>query len=30
MVEQGLHAHWLVPEMVKNGFYSSFVYWRLI
>jgi hypothetical protein len=20
----------LVPKMVKNGFYSSFVYWRLI
>ena len=23
-------ARWLVPEMVKNGFYSSFAYWRLI
>jgi len=23
-------ARWLVPKMVKNGFYSSFVYWSLI
>jgi hypothetical protein len=23
-------ARWLVPEMVKNGFKSSFVYWSLI
>jgi hypothetical protein len=25
-----IFARWLVPKMVKNGFYSSFVYWRLI
>jgi hypothetical protein len=25
-----MHARWFVPKMVKNGFYSSFVYWRLI
>jgi hypothetical protein len=23
-------ARWLVPKMVKNGLYSSFVYWSLI
>jgi hypothetical protein len=23
-------ARWLVPEMVKNGLNSSFVYWTLI
>jgi hypothetical protein len=23
-------ARWLVPKMVKNGFNSSFVYWRSI
>jgi hypothetical protein len=25
-----LSARWLVPKMVKNGLYSSFVYWSLI
>jgi hypothetical protein len=25
-----ISARWLVPEMVKNSVYSSFVCWRLI
>jgi hypothetical protein len=24
------NARWLVPKMVKNGVYSSFVYWSVI
>jgi len=27
---KGKSARWLVPKMVKNGFYPSSAYWRLI